>query len=59
LRAYAYRGIPEYRLPTEISNYEIDKRPPLGVTIKLNTRIDDPAALLEKGFKLFIAYRRP
>jgi NADH-quinone oxidoreductase subunit F len=49
-------GIPEYRLPKKMLNYEIDNVRRLGVTIKLNSRIDDPASLLEKGFKaVFIA----
>jgi NADH-quinone oxidoreductase subunit F len=49
-------GIPEYRLPKKILNSEIDHIRKLGVEIKLNTRIDDPIALLDKGYSaVFIA----
>lgn len=49
-------GIPEYRLPKKILNSEIDHIRKMGVDIKLNTRIDDPVNLLEKGYSaVFIA----
>jgi len=49
-------GIPEYRLPKKYLNYEIDNIRRQGVTIKLNTRIENPASLLTKGFSaVFIA----
>lgn len=49
-------GIPEYRLPKKIINFEIDNIRKLGVQIKLNTRVDDPISLLEKGYSaVFIA----
>ena len=49
-------GIPEYRLPKKILNFEIDNIRKLGVDIKLNTRVDDPVSLLEKGYNaVFIA----
>jgi NADH-quinone oxidoreductase subunit F len=49
-------GIPEYRMPKKMLNFEIDNIRKLGVTFKLNSRIDNPASLLEKGFSaVFIA----
>jgi NADH-quinone oxidoreductase subunit F len=49
-------GIPEYRLPKKILNFEIDRIRKLGVEIKLNTRVEDPVSLLEKGYNaVFIA----
>jgi NADH-quinone oxidoreductase subunit F len=44
-------GIPEYRLPKKILNREIANVKKLGVTIKLNTRIEDPFSLLDQGYK--------
>jgi NADH-quinone oxidoreductase subunit F len=49
-------GIPEYRLPKKILNFEIDHMRKMGIEIRLNTRIDDPVSLLEKGYSaVFIA----
>ncbi|MBM3132482.1 MAG: hydrogenase, partial [Chloroflexi bacterium] len=49
-------GIPEYRLPKVILQREIDMIRRLGVSIRLNTRIDDVAALLAAGYRaVFIA----
>jgi NADH-quinone oxidoreductase subunit F len=44
-------GIPEYRLPKKVLQREIDNVKKLGVEIKLNSRIDDIAGLLNNGFK--------
>jgi NADH-quinone oxidoreductase subunit F len=43
-------GIPEYRLPKKELNREIETIKKLGVQIKLNTRIEDPNALLAQGY---------
>lgn len=49
-------GIPEYRLSSEILNYEIDQICSMGVKIKLNSRVDDVGDLFNKGFKaVFLA----
>jgi len=49
-------AIPEYRLPREIINREIEQVQELGVEIKLNTRIDDVDSLMKEGYKaVFIA----
>ena len=40
-------GIPKYRLPREILNAEIARIQDMGVTIQLNTRVDDLASVLE------------
>jgi 2-oxoacid:acceptor oxidoreductase delta subunit (pyruvate/2-ketoisovalerate family) len=40
-------GIPKYRLPREILDAEIARIVNMGVTIRLNTRVDDLARLLE------------
>ena len=40
-------GIPKYRLPREILDAEIARIAEMGVTIQLNTRIDDLARVLE------------
>jgi 2-oxoacid:acceptor oxidoreductase delta subunit (pyruvate/2-ketoisovalerate family) len=40
-------GIPKYRLPREVLNAEIARIEKMGVTIRLNTRVDDLAPLLE------------
>ena len=40
-------GIPKYRLPREILNAEIARIENMGVTICLNTRVDDLASLLD------------
>jgi NADH-quinone oxidoreductase subunit F len=44
-------GIPEYRLPKKVLNQEIETIKRLGVEIKLDSRVDDPASLLNKGYK--------
>jgi NADH-quinone oxidoreductase subunit F len=44
-------GIPEYRLPKMLLNREIENVKKLGVTIHLDSRIEDPAALLSQGYK--------
>jgi len=49
-------GIPEYRLPNSILNYEIERIKKMGVEIKLNTRIEAVEDLLNEGFKaVFLA----
>jgi len=49
-------GIPEYRLPREIVQNEINDIKRLGVDIKLNTRIEDSTELLKQGYQaVFIA----
>lgn len=40
-------GIPKYRLPREVLNAEIARIEKMGVTIRLNTRVDDLARVLE------------
>jgi|SRR5579871_741089 len=42
-------GIPKYRLPREILDAEIARITKLGVTIELNRRVDDLAAVLESA----------
>jgi NADPH-dependent glutamate synthase beta subunit-like oxidoreductase len=41
-------GIPKYRLPRDILDAEIRRIEEMGVTIRLNTRVDDLAATLER-----------
>jgi NADH-quinone oxidoreductase subunit F len=49
-------GVPEYRLPRDILQKEIDEIKELGVEIKLNTPVKDAGALLNDGYKaVFIA----
>ena len=49
-------GIPEYRLPSEILRKEIYDIESVGVTIKLNTTVDDIETLFKEGYKaVFIA----
>jgi NADH-quinone oxidoreductase subunit F len=49
-------GIPEYRLPKDILQKEIDEIKEIGVEIKLNTPVKDMGALLKEGYKaVFIA----
>lgn len=44
-------GIPSYRLPRDVLDAEINRILELGVTLKLNTRIDDiPAAMKDGGY---------
>ncbi len=40
-------GIPKYRLPREVLNAEIARIEKMGVTIRLNTRVDDLAPVVE------------
>jgi NADH-quinone oxidoreductase subunit F len=44
-------GIPEYRLPKDILNKEIENIKKLGVEIRLNTPINDIDALFKEGYK--------
>jgi NADH-quinone oxidoreductase subunit F len=44
-------GIPEYRLPKDILNKEIDNIKKLGIEIKLNSPVNDIDALFKDGFK--------
>jgi NADH-quinone oxidoreductase subunit F len=48
-------GIPEYRLPKEILNHEIENMRKCGIEIKLNTRIDNIDNLFKQGFKAVFA----
>ncbi|MGB3480094.1 MAG: FAD-dependent oxidoreductase [bacterium] len=49
-------GIPEYRLPREILNKEIDIIKEAGVTIKTDTQVENLDYLREQGYKsIFIA----
>ena len=44
-------GIPKYRLPRDIVDAEIQRIVDMGVTLQLNTKVDDiPAAMQEGGF---------
>jgi len=44
-------GVPEYRLPTEVIEREVQDIIDLGVDLRLNHRIDDLDALFESGYK--------
>jgi NADH-quinone oxidoreductase subunit F len=44
-------GIPEYRLPKDILNKEIENIKKLGIQIKLNSPVNDIDALFKDGFK--------
>lgn len=44
-------GIPEYRLPKKLLQYEIDQIKQMGVKIQLNTRIQSINQLFENGYK--------
>ena len=44
-------GVPEYRLPTEVIEREVQDIVDLGVDLKLNHRIDDLDELFTQGFK--------
>ncbi|MBN2239843.1 MAG: FAD-dependent oxidoreductase [Dehalococcoidales bacterium] len=49
-------AIPEYRLPKYILQKEIEDIARLGVDIKINSPVDNPASLFEKGYQaVFIA----
>ena len=43
-------GVPEYRLPTEIIEREVQDILDLGVDLRLNTRVDNLDDLFEQGF---------
>jgi heterodisulfide reductase subunit A-like polyferredoxin len=43
-------GVPEYRLPTEIIEREVQDILDLGVDLRLNHRVDDLDAVFEQGF---------
>ena len=44
-------GIPKYRLPRDVVDAEVQRIVDMGVTLELNTRVDDiPAAMSEEGF---------
>ncbi|MCJ7521551.1 MAG: FAD-dependent oxidoreductase [Dehalococcoidia bacterium] len=44
-------AIPEYRLPKQMLNYEIENILQMGVELKLNTRVDDIDSLFKEGYK--------
>lgn len=44
-------GIPEYRLPKKILNYELENFRKIGIDIQLNSRIDSIDKLLKDGYK--------
>ncbi|MFN2181974.1 MAG: FAD-dependent oxidoreductase, partial [Candidatus Promineifilaceae bacterium] len=44
-------GVPEYRLPVEIIEREVQDIIELGVDLRLNHRVDDLDELFERGFK--------
>ncbi|RPI85814.1 MAG: FAD-dependent oxidoreductase [Chloroflexi bacterium] len=49
-------GIPEYRLPYDLLQQEIDEIVEEGVEIRLNSRVDDVPALLDQGYDaVFVA----
>ena len=53
-------AIPEYRLPKDVLNQEIDAIRVLGVDIKLNTRVDNAESLLKNGYQaVFLATGAP
>jgi len=43
-------GIPEYRLPYDLLQREIDEIVDLGIELKLNTRVDDVGTLKDEGY---------
>jgi heterodisulfide reductase subunit A-like polyferredoxin len=44
-------GVPEYRLPTDIIEREVDDILDLGIELRLNTRVDDLEQVFDEGFK--------
>jgi NADPH-dependent glutamate synthase beta subunit-like oxidoreductase len=48
-------GIPEYRLPREVLNREIDGIKEVGVEMKLNTKIDSLDQLFRQGYEAIFA----
>lgn len=49
-------GVPEYRMPYDLVQREVDEILAEGVELKLNTRIDDIPGLLDQGFdSVFVA----
>jgi heterodisulfide reductase subunit A len=47
-------GIPDYRLPAEVLQREIDEIIDLGVELKLNARVDDVVALKQEHDAVFV-----
>jgi heterodisulfide reductase subunit A-like polyferredoxin len=43
-------GVPEYRLPTEIIEREVQDIIDLGIDLRLNTRVDDLDRIFDQGF---------
>jgi heterodisulfide reductase subunit A-like polyferredoxin len=48
-------GIPEYRMPYELVQKEVDEITARGVELKLNTRVDDAVGLLGEYQAVFVA----
>jgi heterodisulfide reductase subunit A-like polyferredoxin len=48
-------GIPEYRMPYDLLQKEVDEIVSRGVELKLNSRVDDAAALLGEYNAVFVA----
>jgi heterodisulfide reductase subunit A len=48
-------GIPEYRLPREILDNEIDGLLEFGIEIRTNSSVNDPADLLKQGYSALFA----
>lgn len=49
-------GIPRYRLPEEVIDYDIEMIKKTGVKIKTNARVENPKELFKQGFKaVFVA----
>jgi len=50
-------GIPKYRLPRDVLDYEIQRIVDMGVTLELNTKVEDiDAAFVKEGFDaIFVA----
>jgi heterodisulfide reductase subunit A-like polyferredoxin len=48
-------GIPEYRMPYDLVQREVDEIVSRGVELKLNSRVDDAAALLGEYNAVFVA----
>jgi len=44
-------GIPEYRLPKNVLDNEIDYVQELGVEVRTNSRVEDPGKLFAEGYK--------
>ena len=48
-------GIPEYRMPYDLVQREVDEITARGIDLRLNTRVDDAAALLGEYEAVFVA----